>query len=803
MSKSTAIPASTGGAEGGQSNESYPPRPSKTNRALAKKSTKGKAKAGKHQQSASAAGEAECVPHVVRVTFLGVAGLQAIPVREPASQTAAAQASIATDAATANTGTENDTHGTGSTTASPSHPSLLIPMPSNLRVVATVSRAKTARGIASGMSRVLKSSQKSSIPSIPSIVDTNSDLGRSSAGDDKSDRKDLLSPSQVAESRSRSKDCTLGSEMSAADEVINVGVEVVSPMLESHKEPVQDADDEPERFVALWSDNGSTAKSPNNALNYSNSLAFEADLRPSTSTSSSAAKDAPGSAAANTEYAPKSFCVTVGLLPDSKPKTENESPAATNADDGDPAFAIPIGFANLVVKGNETLDGKRAQVDLPLSTLSSVLGQDTSRGNSKATSSGTPFPIIELTRGAADGKVDSKRGKKDRKQSLVKRMFSRRQPLSDSTASVYDGKPRSIYQLGRHPNAGERSLFLDRYSVDPSGDAVLRVGLEVFARGSELEKVFRRKNRLRKEKRRSMFNAVAASPQSIGGRSRSGDSCDSSLFDSFDSDDDSIYSQSFLTSDTFTDGQTTWHDGSTMFTDGWTGLSPSYTDGTSKGTKDEDVPNSSARRFLTKLLNCGATTGNCIVNDCAEGEVESEFDPIEQVAIAKSPKDNSLLVNESSQDPASGYDAGQSTTKDATKNATIEGGIAVCATPTVEKVNSSKKTNSSVTCDSADTTLAGTVGADIKDQPHESIIDRVVVHDPSTMLESDATKPVVDSKTHLEALTSVTLENEISPLATIQHVHRTGTEDPLVEGGTAEQSCDREVEYTLEQHKSG
>mmetsp|Transcript_26697 Transcript_26697/g.60283 ORF Transcript_26697/g.60283 Transcript_26697/m.60283 type:complete len:835 (-) Transcript_26697:23-2527(-) len=833
MSKST-IPASSG--EGSHSNGSYPPRPSKSNRTPAKKSTKGEAKAGKHQRSASAASKAECVPHVVRVTFLGVAGLQANPVRESSSQTAA-QASIATDAATANTGTDNDTHATSSTSASPSHPSLLIPLPSHLRVVATVSRTKTARGIPSGMSRVLAASQKStggssSIPSIPSIVDTNSDIGCGSAGDGNTDKKILRSPSQVAESRIRSKLGASGSELSAADEVVNVGVEVVSPMLESRKEPAHDADDEPERFVALWSDNDSTAKSPNTALHYSNSIAFEADLRPSTSTSS-AAKDAPGNATAGTAYAPKSFCVTVGLLPDTKPKTKSETGAAANADDGEPTFAIPIGFANLLVKGNETLDGKRAQVDLPLSTLSSsAIAQDTSRGNSKANSMVAAFPLIELASGAAaDEKVDSNRGKKAKKQSLVKRMFSRRQPPSSSslTDSVYNGRPRSIYQLGRPPNARERSLFLDRYSVDPSGDAVLRVGLEVFARGSELEKIFRRKNRLRKEKRRSSFSGgrggqAVVSPQSIGGRSRSsGDSCDSSLFDSIDSDDDSIYSQSFFTTDSFTEGLTTWNDGSTMFTDGSMDLSLSYTDGTSRVTK-EGVPDSSAGRFFTNLLNCSGPT-NCNVNDTVmycttakkEEKIESEFDPIEQVAIAKSPQDDSLFVNEAGQDPSSGNGPtisrhkGQSTTIDAlkdnvVKNTTPEGSVAMCALPTTKAGNSSKKThkktNSSVTSDSADTALAGTVMASNKAQPSESIISRVVIHDPNTILESEATKPAVDPETtKLEtSLTSVTLENEISPLATIKHVHR--TEDPAAEGGTVEQSCEREVEYTLEQHKS-
>ena len=837
MSKST-IPASTGG-EGSHSNGSYPPRPSKSNRTPAKKSTKGTAKSGNQQRSASAANKAECVPHVVRVAFLGVAGLQANPIRESASTTAA-PASIATDGATANDGTagstDNDTHATSSTSAAPSHPSLLIPLPSHLRVVATVSRTKTARGIPSGMSRVLTASsgnQKSaevggSIPSIPSIVDTNSSMDFGiGCGVGNTDKKDLRSPKEVSESRIRSRLSASGSELSAADEVDNVGVEVVRPttpgtsMLDSGKEPSQE-DEEPERFVALWSDNDSAAKSSNTSLHYSNSLAFEADLRPSTS---SAAKDAPGDATASTAYAPKSFCVTVGLVPDTKQKNKNKSQAATNEDDGEPTFAIPIGFTNLIVKGNETLDGKRIQVDLPLSTLSSAIAQV--GGNSNTNSMGAAFPLIELTGGAADEKADSKGGKKSKKKSLVKRMFSRKQPpssSSDAAGSVYNGSPRSIYHLGRPPNARERSLFVDRYSVDPSGDAVMRVGLEVFARGSELEKVFRHKNRLRKEqkKRKTAASSFAVgrggpvvSPQSIGARSRSGDSCDSSLFDSSDSDDDSIFSQSFFTFDSNTEGDKTWDDGSTMFTDISMADSLSYTDGTSRATKEEGVPKSPAGRFFANLINCTGPT-NCIVNDtvvnkATEKERRNEFDPtnIEQVAsavaditmvTAGSPQDNSLLVNEASRNPesASSRHEGETTTIDTPKNevlkkTTIEGGVAMYALPAAAGNTSKKthkKTNSSVTYDSAATALAGTVMASNNNQLNESIV-------------SAATNPVGLEVRKLEtSLTSITLENEVSPLATIKHVHNVRGDDPVGERDTAEQSCEGEVEYTLEQHKS-
>ena len=60
----------------------------------------------------------------------------------------------------------------------------------------------------------------------------------------------------------------------------------------------------------------------------------------------------------------------------------------------------------------------------------------------------------------------------------------------------------SIFQRQRPPTPAERTQFLQKYSIDPTGDAVLRIGLEVFQRGSELEKVFRMKNRIRREELR-------------------------------------------------------------------------------------------------------------------------------------------------------------------------------------------------------------------------------------------------------------------------------------------------------------
>ena len=391
---------------------------------------------------------------------------------------------------------------------------------------------------------------------------------------------------------------------------------------------------------------------------------------------------------ASTTFAPKSFCVTVGLVPDfdmiegqqqlqgSDEKAINEGGGGSDNSAITPAFAIPVGFADLVINGDETLDGKRKQIDLPLSSIGNFLamfggGSGSNAGGEKGgLPKNNPFPLIELTAqglassankvkdDAAAAKIAA--GGKMKKKSIVKRMFSRKHSSSATTAStgditdatapstIYSGtQPLSIFQLGRPPNLSERSLFLDRYGVDPLGDAVIRVGLEVFPRGSDLERVFRQKNKLRKKAAVDATRAGGASRarrspnlsvsvgrnQSAGsGRyspgSRTIDTNDSrSLMDDeydetdMDSDyvDDSMFDQTFFTMESGA-SQTTW-DESTMYTDGLSSFNTfgdddtmSYTTGFTNGYEQPkyedgksprgDGSKKNAGNFFVNLLNC-------------------------------------------------------------------------------------------------------------------------------------------------------------------------------------------------------
>lgn len=110
-----------------------PPRPPKTiSRRLSRSDINDDAKVS------SGINEVDSVPHVVRVTILGVAGLLVKPITNADKKSqSTASASVA------------------SCSSSVAYPSLLIPLPSNLRVVASIARSQAARGIPSGMSKAL------------------------------------------------------------------------------------------------------------------------------------------------------------------------------------------------------------------------------------------------------------------------------------------------------------------------------------------------------------------------------------------------------------------------------------------------------------------------------------------------------------------------------------------------------------------------------------------------------------------------------------------------------------------------
>mmetsp|Transcript_11739 Transcript_11739/g.17997 ORF Transcript_11739/g.17997 Transcript_11739/m.17997 type:complete len:683 (-) Transcript_11739:159-2207(-) len=266
-----------------------------------------------------------------------------------------------------------------------------------------------------------------------------------------------------------------------------------------------------ERFVAVWNDD--LTEENTNLINTSNEVAFEADLVPSKSPSS--------------KFAPKMFCVTLGLVPD---KEENETP---NEGGGvSPMVAIPIGFSNLTITGEETLNGRRKQLDLPLTSVNNLTGPF-----------GVESPLIKLTKDGADA-IAMPNGEKTKKpKSLVKRMFKK----GTKSANVAG-------QLGRRTNDEERKLFLERFGVDQSGDAIVRVALEVFPRGSELEKTFKQKAKLRKRKQRKQAETkveatvTPAAIHSYVGERRDdiiAASSSSLVDDADDSSSDSDYSQSY------------------------------------------------------------------------------------------------------------------------------------------------------------------------------------------------------------------------------------------------------------------
>lgn len=384
--------------------------------------------------------QSNSVPYVIRVTFLGVAGILANTTNS----------------------TDNEKLQTDS--------SVNFPPPSKLRAVATISRTYKSGGKPSGLSNYLSKP--------PSTGGGSSELNSSN-----------------------------------------------SPIYT-------------ERFVAVWNDD--CAEVHKNLINTSNEVAFEADLVPSKSES----ENNPSST-----FAPKMFCVTLGLVAD---KEEDKTP---NEGGGVSAMvAIPIGFSNLTITGEETLNGRRKQLDLPMTSVNNLIG---------------PFdvesPLIKLTKDDGADATATNREKTKKSKSLVKRMFKKGSKSANGTG-----------QIGGLPTIAERNHFLERFGVDESGDAIVRVALEVFPRGSELEKTFKQRAKLRKRKQRNqaVTNAEAtgtpAAMQSSEGE-RIDDiavSSSSLVDDADDASSDSDYSQSYtqISSESWNDDNTeSWGDDEETF----------------------------------------------------------------------------------------------------------------------------------------------------------------------------------------------------------------------------------------------
>lgn len=634
-----------------------------------------------------------------------------------------------------------------------------------------------------------------------------------------------------------------------------------------------------ERCVAIW-DNGvgfkpsSTSADSAGAtssmaaniapqfINLTNSLAFEAELRPA------AAEARPGrhTPVASTTFAPKSFCVSVGLTPSGDP---DDSVVAV------PPFAVPVGVAELVINGNETLDGRRRQLDLPLSGLGNFAGslppliELTTEGlaataGGMSDEGGISPQEVKATNAGATAKEKAKRG------GIVKRIFFRKQPPATAAeqttapARAYTGPdPRSVFRLGRHPNAHERALFLDRYGVDLAGDAIVRIGLEVFSRGSELEKVFRQKNRLRRRAALAAAGKVQGGGSNLDGEDRKGthsrprrwgsartaprgvefsqaslaarsrDAADSrsrcSLADEDDedgndpdphdtcSDDDSMVSQSFFTLDSDA-SRMTW-DESTTYTNTLSSInthddvsmdSMSYTTGFTRddGHRKSRVggggphKNIITTNFLSSFLSCNRpTTLACGLDKNEEDiprkssmavhytNIDTVVEAMASMSMAESPKEDNALRTVHHQKV-------DGVMKQSEKSSLVD--TAAQQKHQVIHPENVQESGEELTLDSIALRSASSVRSN-------TVLGSSRRLQPPVIVNQEDTVPAID-----RATTSITIENETTPLAMIKQRFATSHDfDESLrarvrgngeDGGSGK--AEEGHEFTLEEHQS-
>lgn len=196
-----------------------------------------------------------------------------------------------------------------------------------------------------------------------------------------------------------------------------------------------------QRHVAVWaSENSPGLGSP---------VVFEAHLH---------RKDRVGgrSSPVSSAFAPKSFELTIAL-------TENGKRGNR--------VAMPLGITSLAVAGDECEDGKAVILDLPVLSLQ----QARPLASNKNGFNGYPMiSISEKTRATEPVEEDDPL---KRRRGGLKRFFSRKNDLDNVRATKF-------------PSVAERNAFSAAYSTDGSGDAILRVSLEVFEKGSDLARQF-------------------------------------------------------------------------------------------------------------------------------------------------------------------------------------------------------------------------------------------------------------------------------------------------------------------------
>lgn len=138
-------------------------------------------------------------------------------------------------------------------------------------------------------------------------------------------------------------------------------------------------------------------------------------------------------------YKPKFFDLTVALAKDSKPE-EN--------------FAIPIGVANLKVNGDFVSHGEMVTMDLPVYSVQQV--QETKNLTNPEGISSSEAPFIKLK------KIDTRR---------------------DGGKGIFQRK--SAHRDSVFPTQEERSALSLVYSIDPTGDSMIRVQVRVETLGVE------------------------------------------------------------------------------------------------------------------------------------------------------------------------------------------------------------------------------------------------------------------------------------------------------------------------------
>lgn len=181
-----------------------------------------------------------------------------------------------------------------------------------------------------------------------------------------------------------------------------------------------------QRHVAVWASDNATLGSL---------VTFNANLHRSSSAQKSTASSA---------FAPMSYELTIALTEDERQESK---------------VALPFGIATLAISGDECISGRPVKIDLPVLRL-----QDAKPLSSKG------YPMIKI---APKQMTECNQKKKSK---LVRRLFKRNGGKGQPPPSA--------------PSADAQAAFASAYTMDADGDAIIRVSLEIYEKGSELERHF-------------------------------------------------------------------------------------------------------------------------------------------------------------------------------------------------------------------------------------------------------------------------------------------------------------------------